>query len=148
VNRWSSQTGIAVCCFLLWIGLGRSQWHDWKKRYGKVHEHNAWVPRDHWLAEADKQAMVDFHDRHPLAGYRRLTFMRLDADLVAASPTSVYRVLKAAGVLERHNRTPSAKGKGFVQPLRPHEHGHVDVSYRNIGGTFYYLGSALDGCSR
>jgi transposase InsO family protein len=148
VHRWSGKTGIAVLSFLLWIGLGSSKWHDWKKRYGKVNEHNAWIPRDHWLEEAEKRAILDFHDRHPLEGYRRLTFMMLDADVGAASPSSVYRVLKAAGVLERHNLKPSTKGKGFVQPLRPHEHWHVDVSYLNIGGTFYYLCSLLDGCSR
>ena len=48
--------------------------------------------------------------------------MMLDADIVACSPASVYRVLKAAGLLERHNTKPSSKGKGFVQPSRPHEH--------------------------
>jgi len=148
VNRWSSKTGIAVFSFLLWIGLGTSKWHDWKKRYGKINEHNAWIPRDHWLEEAEKKAIVEFHDQHPLEGYRRLTFMMLDADVVAASPSSVYRVLKAAGVLERHNGKPSKKGTGFVQPLRPHEHWHVDVAYLNIGGTFYHLCSILDGCSR
>ena len=148
VNRWSSKTGLAVLSFLLWIGLARSKWHNWKSRYGKVNEHNAWVPRDHWLDEAEKQAIVAFHEQHALEGYRRLTFMMLDADVVAASPSSVYRVLKAAGLLERHNVQPSLKGKGFVQPLRPHEHWHVDVSYLNIRGTFYFLCSILDGCSR
>jgi transposase InsO family protein len=148
VNRWSSKTGIAVLYFLLWVGLGTSKWHDWKKRYGKVNEHNAWVPRDHWLTAPEKQAILGFHEQHPLEGYRRLTFMMLDADVVAASPSSVYRVLKEAGVLEKHNTKPSSKGKGFVQPLRPHEHWHVDVSYLNLGGTFYYLCSILDGCSR
>jgi transposase InsO family protein len=34
------------------------------------------------------------------------------------------------------------------QPLTPHEHWHVDISYVNICGTFYYLTSVLDGCSR
>jgi putative transposase len=43
---------------------------------------------------------------------------------------------------------PSKEGTGFVQPLGPHEHWHVDISYLNIGGTFYYLCSLLDGCSR
>jgi transposase InsO family protein len=148
VNLWSSKTGIAVCCLLLGIGLGRSKWHDWKKRYGKVNEHNAWIPRDHWLEEAEKTAIVAFHDRHPLEGYRRLTFLMLDANVVAASPSSVYRVLKAAGVLERPNVEPSKKGTGFVQPLRPHEHWQVDVSYLNIAGTFYFLCSILDGYSR
>jgi hypothetical protein len=35
-----------------------------------------------------------------------------------------------------------------VQPLKPHQHWHVDVSYLNIAGTFYFLCSILDGCSR
>ncbi len=61
VNRWSSKTGITVVVFLLWIGLARGKWHDWKKRYGKVNEHNAWVPRDHWLTEAEKQAIGGYH---------------------------------------------------------------------------------------
>lgn len=148
MNRWSGKTGIAVRCFLLWLALATSKWHNWKDRYGKVNEHNAWVPRDHWLEPAEKQAIVDFHDQYPLEGYRRLTFMMLDTDVVAASPSSVYRVLKAAGVLERHNQKPSQKGTGFVQPLRPHEHWHVDIAYLNISGTFYHLCSILDGCSR
>jgi transposase InsO family protein len=74
--------------------------------------------------------------------------MMLDQDIVACSPSSVYRVLKEAGLLDRHTPKPSTKGKGFAQPLRPHEHWHVDVSYINIAGTFYYLCSLLDGCSR
>jgi transposase InsO family protein len=132
----------------LWLGLATSKWHSWKDRYGRANEHNAWIPRDHWLEAAEKQAILEYHDAHPLEGYRRLTFMMLDADVVACSPASVYRVLKGAGLLDRHNRKPSSKGKGFAQPLKPHEHWHVDVSYLNIGGTFYYLCSILDGCSR
>jgi putative transposase len=137
-----------VACFLLWIGIGTSKWHAWKDRYGKANEHNAWIPRDHWLEDEEKKAIIDFHALHPLDGYRRLTFMMLDADVAACSPSSVYRVLKEAGLLDRHNPKPTTKGTGFVQPLQPHEHWHVDVSYLNIGGTFYYLCSVLDGCSR
>jgi transposase InsO family protein len=29
-----------------------------------------------------------------------------------------------------------------------HDHWHIDMSYLNISGTFYYLCSVLDGCSR
>jgi putative transposase len=148
VNRWSNKTGLTVLSFLLWLGLATSKWHSWKDRYGKANEHNAWIPRDHWLEAEEKKAILDFHDQHPLEGYRRLTFMMLDAEVAACSPSSVYRVLKAAGLLERHHRQPSAKGTGFVQPLKPHEHWHVDVSYLNLAGTFYYLCSVLDGCSR
>jgi len=148
VNRWSGKTDIPVARFLPWIGIGSSKWHSWKDRYGKVNEHNAWIPRDHWLEETEKLAIVNFHQQHPLEGYRRLTFMMLDANVAFCSPASVYRVLKEAGLLEKHNKKPSSKGTGFVQPLLAHEHWHVDVSYLNIAGTFYYLCSILDGYSR
>jgi hypothetical protein len=35
------------------------------------------------------------------------------------------------------------KGTGFEQPLQPHQHWHVDVSYINLSGTFYYLYSCF-----
>ena len=74
--------------------------------------------------------------------------MMLDADVVACSPASVYRVLKDAGLLAGQTPNVTKKGTGFVQPLQPHEHWHVDVSYLNIAGTFYFLCSILDGYSR
>lgn len=148
VRRWSDRTEIPAKRWVEGIGLSASKYHDWQGRYGKVNEHNAWIPRDHWLEEWEKQAIVEFHREYPLEGYRRLTFMMLDRDLVAASPSSVYRVLKGAGVLKGWNRKASRKGTGFEQPTRPHEHGHVDVSHLNICGTFYYLCSVLDGYSR
>ena len=74
--------------------------------------------------------------------------MMLDKDVVAVSASSVYRVLKSAALLHRWNRKPSSKGDGFKGPSRPHQHWHIDVSYLNIQGTFYYLCSVLDGYSR
>jgi putative transposase len=100
------------------------------------------------LAGWEKEAILAFHNRHPLDGYRRLAFMMLDDDVVAVSPSSVYRVLKQAGRLDRKWQKPSKKGTGFVQPLAAHDHWHVDVSYVNLSGTFYYLCSVLDGYSR
>ena len=96
----------------------------------------------------EKEAIIEFHLKNPLEGYRRLTFMMLDADVVAVSPASVWRVLKQAGLLSRWKSKPSRKGTGFEQPLRPHQHWHIDVSYINLCGTFYYLCSILDGFSR
>src|SRR2546427_7894489 len=91
-------------------------------------EHNSWIPRDFWLEDWEKRAILDFHARYPLEGYRRLTFMMLDADVVAVSPTSVWRVLHWAGRLSRWKDRPSGKGKGFEQPLGPHQHWHGAVA--------------------
>jgi transposase InsO family protein len=113
-----------------------------------VNGHNGKIPRDWWLEEWEKSAILHFHDSHPLEGYRRLTFMMLDDDIVAVSPSSTYRVLKAAGRLDRRIITPSKKGTGYIQPTKIHQEWHVDISYINTGGTFYFLISVLDGFSR
>jgi putative transposase len=148
VRRWNVRTEIPARQFIVWLGIGSSKFHDWKDRYGKRNEHNAWVPRDWWLEDWEKQAIIRFSFEYPLEGYRRLAFMMLDRDVAAVSPSSVYRVLKAAGRIGRSTKKPSKKGTGFHQPQKPHEHWHIDISYVNIHGTFYFLTTILDGYSR
>jgi putative transposase len=69
--------------------VGTSKFYQWRDRYGLANEHNGQVPRDCWLQEWERRAILDFHDRHSLEGYRRLAFMMLDDDVVAVSPRSV-----------------------------------------------------------
>ena len=148
VGRWSTKTEIALRVLVLWLGLSLSKFYDWRKRYGKVNEHNACIPRDHWLTDAEKQAILDYERQYPLEGYRRLTFMMLDDDVAAASPATVYRVLKSADRLQRPSPSNDRKGKGFHQPSRAHRHWHIDFSHLNICGTFYHICSIIDGYSR
>jgi len=148
VGCYSQRTGLATARLITWIGINRERFHQWRRRYGEDNHHNASVPRDFWLEDWEKQAIIAFHFEHPLEGYRRLTYMMLDRNIVAVSPSSTYRVLKKAGVMRTWNRKESRKGTGFEQPLRAHEHWHVDVSYLNICGTFYYFCGLLDGFSR
>jgi transposase InsO family protein len=148
VRGHADLTGISARCLIAWIGIGRSKFYDWRQRYGKVNEHNGWVPRDFWVEDWEKRAILDFFHANPSEGYRRLTYLMLDRDIAAVSASTTYRILKAAGVMRKWNGKPSKKGTGFIQPLTPHEHWHVDITYLNICGTFYYQCSLLDGCSR
>lgn len=148
MKRWTERTELPKTRLIGWLGVGIGKFYTWQDRYGLANEHNGQVPRDFWLEEWERRAILDFHDRHPLNGYRRLTFMMLDDDVVAVSPSSVYRTLKTAGRLDHRKFSPSKKGTGFVQPLAAHDHWHVDISYLNVAGTFYYLTSVLDGFSR
>jgi putative transposase len=148
MKRWTERTELPKTRLIGWLGVGSSKFYQWQDRYGLANEHNGQVPRDFWLEDWERRAILDFHDRHPLDGYRRLTFMMLDDDVVAVSPSSVYRTLKSAGRLDHRKFSPSRKGTGFVQPLAAHDHWHVDISYLNVAGTFYYLTSVLDGFSR
>jgi transposase InsO family protein len=133
---------------LRWLGLSTGKYHAWKARRGAPNGHNGAQPRQFWLLDWEREAIIAFAVEYPSEGYRRLAYMMLDADVVAVSPSSVYRVLKGAGLLQRQRVATSTKGAGFTPPGAPHEHWHIDVSYINIAGTFYYLCAVLDGYSR
>lgn len=148
VRAFSERTALARGWVLGQLAITPTQFYRWAERYGRATTHNGAIPRDHWLTPTEREAILAYYDTHAPEGYRRMTFMMLDADVVAVSPATVYRVLRAAGVLDRWNGQPSKKGTGFVQPRESHEHWHIDISYVNIAGTFYYLCSVLDGATR
>ena len=148
VTELAEEVELPIHRLVSWLGLSRGKFYCWKGRYGKVNAHNGRVPRDYWLEDWEREAIVEYHGKHPLDGYRQLTYMMLDADVVAVSPSTTYRVLRAAGLLDRRKLKRSLKGTGFDQPEAAHRHWHIDISYLNVGGTFYYLCSVLDGWSR
>ena len=59
VATWSEQTELPATRLVGWLGLGASKYFDWQQRYGKANEHNATVPRDHWLEPWEQHAIVD-----------------------------------------------------------------------------------------
>ncbi|HUE15243.1 MAG TPA: hypothetical protein VMR25_13820, partial [Planctomycetaceae bacterium] len=63
VHRWTERAELPTRRLLGWLGLGTSKFHTWKDRYGQVNEHNGKIPRDFWLEDWEKQAILDFHDR-------------------------------------------------------------------------------------
>jgi len=134
LKKMNTLTEISLRNLLGWCELCPRKFARWQSRYGKANEHNALVPRDHWLEEWEKQAIIDYARQHPLEGYRNLSFMMLDANVAAVAPSTTYRVLKNAGLMSPFKGKPTKKGTGFVQPLNPHEHWHIDFSYLNIGG--------------
>ena len=99
LKRYHQLTGLAMVLLLSWLGLSPRKFHRWQDRYGKANEHNAMIPRDHWIEPEERAAIIQFALQYPLEGYRRLTFMMLDADVAAVSPATTYRVLKAAGLI-------------------------------------------------
>jgi hypothetical protein len=109
VRCWSEKTEIRAGRFIHWLGVRASKFYDWRERYGRVNEHNGWIPRDFWLAPWEKRAIIGFHREHPLEGYRRLTFMMLDADVVAVSPSSVRLSFSTYGLPVTRTQLPKCQ---------------------------------------
>jgi len=51
------------------------------------------MPRDCWVEDWEREAIVDWCAEYPLPGYRRCCYMMMDAGLVAASPSPRFRTL-------------------------------------------------------
>jgi len=51
VRYWSDKTELGTGGRVSWIGVSRSKYYDWRDRYGKVNEHNGWIPRDFWTVK-------------------------------------------------------------------------------------------------
>jgi transposase-like protein len=100
IHRWGGQrSGLSQLQIVGWIGIARSKFYDWRARYGKVNDHNACIPRDHWIEDWERDAIVKFARAFPQESYRRLTLMMRERDIVNVSPSTTYRVLKAAGLI-------------------------------------------------
>lgn len=147
---------LTIVIILSMLKIRRNKYYEWKKRYGTLNNHNGKQPKKHWLTPAEKQAVIEFAkekigttDYYLHDGYRRITYMGIDENRFACSPTTVYRVLSAAGLLNKWNNTKrSSKGTGFKQPKSPHQEWHTDIKYINYKGTFLFFIGVIDGFSR
>jgi len=145
----TAKTNISQKRLLSMIGVSTSKYYCWLPKYESPGNHNGSVPKKHWILDWEREAIIRYAGTHPDEGYRRLTYMMLDDDIVAVSPSTTYRVLSQAGLLNIWNRTKkSTKGTGFIQPGKPHQHWHTDIKYVNFKGTFLFLISVIDGYSR
>lgn len=136
-------------------GIVRTKFYDWRKRLGTENAHNGAVPKAHWLTPDEKRSVINYarnyiseNTYYLKDGYRRIAYNGLDEDKFAVSPTSVYRLLRHAGLLNQWRGKPSKKGTGYRQPLAPHKEWHTDIKYINFKGTYLFFISVLDGYSR
>lgn len=149
VDLYRAKTSLPVKWFITELGINSSKYYSWIERQGKLNQHNGKIPRGHWSLDWERQAIITYAKDHPDEGYRRLTYMMIDQDVVAVSPATTYRVLKTAGLLNRWNKVKqSTKGQGFNQPTNPHQHWHIDIKYVNYHGTFLFFISVIDGYCR
>lgn len=130
----TERTSIKINTMLKILDLNKVKFYRWKKRTGCPNKHNGKVPRSHWLTPDEVEKIKDYAKNHYSEGslyirdgYRRLTYQMINQNIVAASPSSVYRILKEEGLINRWNTVKkNLKGTGFKQPDHPHKEWHVD----------------------
>lgn len=149
ISYWSDRSHYRMLKMIDLLAISRSKYYEWRRHYGESRKKNEGYFRWWGIEAAQEEAIVQYRRTHEFDGYRRLCYQMLDEDVVAVSPSTVYRVLKRHNLLSRWNK-PEKKSKkiGFDQPQKTHEHWHMDISYVKIQSVFYFLISVLDGYSR
>jgi len=149
VEEAVARTGWGLRRVLKRLGMPRSVYYEWRER--AVQERLAdLVPGSRCLSAIlpeEKEAVITYALAHPKEGYRRLTWMMIDADEAYLSPASVYRVLNDADLLYRWKRSYRIGDKP-APPTGPNQRWHTDIMYLRVADVWYFLVSVLDGYSR
>jgi len=129
------------------LGIAPSSYFEWSGR-PKLAPAYA-VPRGLYEPlPQEKAAVCEFALEQPTDGYRRLTWMLLDANVAALSESGVYRILREAGLNRRWRRSVVCSLRKPTPPTRPDEQWHIDLMYLWVAGRWYFFVAVLDAYSR
>lgn len=80
--------------------------------------------------------------------HRKLAYQLPDDGVAFVSPSTVYQVLKAKGLIHEWEPPRADACDGELKVTRANQMWHTDITYIPIGGSYGYLISVLDGYSR
>lgn len=135
------------------LDVSEATYYRWKKLHdsgcglqnGSPYKGRVW----NQLLDAEREEVVKLAREKPEMSARELA-VRLTDQVFAVSESTVYRVLKKAGLIfpQTRNTFPAA-AKYSSQPKRVNEQWQTDASYfKAVGWGWYYLISVLDDVSR
>ena len=142
-------TGIDKKIMIEHIGLNSSTYYNWLHRYQqkRLMDEKPVGMNPYRLLDWEKEAIRDFYLENQENGYRRMTYMMIDQNIVYTSPSTVYRYLKSEGLLMRWAE-PRILGPRPALPTRPNQKWHTDLMILEIDGINYYYQGIIDAYSR
>ena len=147
VAQTKRRSGWRVYRTLAALGVPRSVYYAWKGRESLVDKVGTRC-RVYELLPEERSAICEFALEFPKIGYRKLTWMMVDAEKVCVGESTVYRVLSDADLLSRWKRSAASSGEYNFRPVAPNQQWHTDVMYVWVAARFYFLVSFVDAYSR
>jgi putative transposase len=141
------RSGWPVSRTLAALGVPRSVYYAWVTR--ECLQDRVSTPcRAYELLPEERTAICAFALQYPKIGYRKLTWMMVDANVVCVGESTVYRTLNDADLLSRWKRSESSSGEYHFRPNAPNQQWHTDVMYVWVAARFYFLLNFIDAYSR
>jgi len=147
VDQTKRRSGWRVYRTLAALGVPRSVFYAWKKR-DSLEDRVGKPCRVYELLPEERAAICEFALQYPKIGYRKLTWMMVDAEVACVGESTVYRVLSDADLLSRWKRSTVSSGEYNFRPNGPNQQWHTDVMYVWVAARFYFLLSFVDAFSR
>ena len=156
IIRLVEASGLSVQKTLRELGVSRSTFYDWYRRYLEYGyeglSNRKPMARKFWnkIPENVKDQVVDFALKYPEKSPRELAWYITDNEGYYISESSVYRILKACDLITSPAYILiSAKDKFEHPTRRVNELWQTDFSYfKIIGWGWYYLSTVMDDYSR
>jgi len=108
VKQTKQRSGWPAHRTLAALGVPRSVYYGWLRRESLEDRPGAPCRVYEALAE-ERAAICEFALRYPKIGYRKLTWMMVDAQVVCVGESTVYRVLSEANLLSRWKRSERSR---------------------------------------
>lgn len=142
-------TGMDKTILLKYLGLNSSTYYNWRHRHAKkrLTDQKPVGKNPYRLLDWEKEAICDFYLEYQGNGYRRITYMMIDQDIVYVSPSTVYRYLKRQGLLMFWAQ-PHTIGPRPTMPTAPNQKWHTDLMVLEVDGVNYYYQGLMDAFSR
>jgi transposase InsO family protein len=136
---------------LLALGIAPRSYYRWLKEeaWAKALPAEPVRPVQPYEALAEERAAVlAYARRHPELRHRELAWRMVDEGVACLSPSTVYRILKEAGLVCPWRRRAKRSRPAAEKPGRPDERWVTDLMQVVIGGAAYYLACFMDEYSR
>jgi transposase InsO family protein len=96
----------------------------------------------------ERAAVLDYARRHPELRHREMAWRMVDEDVACLSPSTVYRILKEAGLVCPWRRRQKRSRAADEKATRPNQRWVTDLMHVQVGAGVYYFVSFLDEYSR
>ena len=140
-SQWPAYRTLAA------LGVPSSVYYAWGRR-ACLADRPSTPCRVYEVLDTERAAICAFALGLPKIGYRKLTWMMIDANIACVGESTVYRVLSEANLLSRWKRSERSSGIYNFRPTAPNQQWNTDVMYVWVAARFYFLLSFVDAFSR
>ena len=153
INLQMKRTKYKLTRLLNLYGISKSKYYSWRNAKSSSHLPPLNQNRRNNILSIlpyEEQKVICFRKDHKDIGYRKLTYMMIDQNIVYLSESMTYKALSRHNMLYGWHKSESntASKEYENKPKHVHDHWHTDIAYIKIRGIFYYLIMLLDGYSR